>query len=162
MKAERSKDIDLFSYAEFCLYNAVDDSTNFQRNWNIAEMEIEGSAIFHKTEYRERRNHYVGFWCSEKIAGFDTMRDAFLGRLNDYGCPDVVKRRQATNSVAHSWQPVGSHQVKLSLKPGQTKRLHFVLGYIENPKEEKFASPGVINKKRFYETIARLKNRQPG
>ncbi len=156
-EGRKAKDIDLFSYAEFCLYNAVDDSTNFQRNWNIAEMEIEGSAIFHKTEYRERRNHYVGFWCSEKIAGFDTMRDAFLGRLNDYGCPDVVKRRQATNSVAHSWQPVGSHQVKLSLKPGQTKRLHFVLGYVENPQQEKFSSPGIINKKRFYETIAGLK-----
>jgi cellobiose phosphorylase len=156
-ESRKVKDIDLFSYAEFCLYDALDDATNFQRNWNIAEVEIENSAIFHKTEYRERRNHYVFFWSSEKIAGFDTMRDAFIGRLNDYGCPDVVKRRSATNSVAHSWQPIGSHQVKLSVKPGQTKRLHFVLGYIENPQEEKFAAPNVINKKGFYEAIANLK-----
>jgi len=156
-ESRKVKNIDLFSYAEFCLYNALDDATNFQRNYNIAEVEIEGSAIFHKTEYRERRNHFVYFWSNEKIAGFDTMRDAFIGKMNDYGNPDVVKRRQATNSVAHSWQPVGSHQIKLTLKPGQTKRLHFVLGYIENPQEEKFASPGVINKKRFYESIAKLK-----
>jgi cellobiose phosphorylase len=156
-ESRKVKNIDLFSYAEFCLYDALDDATNFQRNWNIAEVEIENSAIFHKTEYRERRNHYVFFWSSEKIAGFDTMRDAFIGRLNDYGCPDVVKRRSATNSVAHSWQPIGSHQVKLSLKPGQTKRLHFVLGYIENPQQEKFTSPGVINKTLFYETVAKLK-----
>jgi cellobiose phosphorylase len=156
-EGRKIKNIDLFSYAEFCLYNALDDATNFQRNYNIAEMEIEGSTIFHKTEYRERRNHFVYFWSSEKIAGFDTMRDAFIGKMNDYGSPDVVKRRAATNSVAHSWQPIGSHQVKQSLKPGQTKRLHFVLGYIENPQEEKFAAPNVINKKRFYEAIASLK-----
>jgi len=156
-ESRKSKDIDLFSYAEFCLYDALDDATNFQRNWNIAEMEIEESAIFHKTEYRERRNHYVFFWCSEKIIGFDTSRDTFLGRLNDYGCPDVVRHRKATNSIAHSWSPIGSHQVNLSLKPGQTKRLHFVLGYIENPQQEKFTSPGVINKTGFYETIANFR-----
>ena len=156
-ESRKKKDVDLFSYVEFCLYDALDDATNFQRNWNIAEMEIEGNAIFHKTEYRERRNHYVFFYSSEKISGFDTSRDAFLGKMNDYGSPDVVKHRQATNSVAHSWQPIGSHQIKVTLKPKQTKRLHFVLGYIENPTQEKFASPGVINKTRFYETIAGLK-----
>jgi len=164
-ESRKSKDIDLFSYAEFCLYDALDDATNFQRNWNIAEVEIENSSIFHKTEYRERRNHYVFFWCSmpraesrgDGITGFDTSRDAFLGRLNDYACPDVVKHRKAANSIAHSWSPIGSHQIKLTLKPGQTKRLHFVLGYIENPQQEKFTSPGVINKTRFYETIANLK-----
>ena len=156
-ESRKKKDIDLFSYLEFCLYNAMDDSTNFQRNYNIAEMEIEDSAIFHKTEYRERRNHYTFFWCSEKIAGFDTNRNAFIGNMNDYGCPDVVKNRQATNSVAHSWQPIGSHQVKISLKPGQSKRLHFVLGYIENPDDKKFISPNIINKEGFEKVIAGLK-----
>ena len=44
----------LFSYAEFCLWNAQDDMTNFQRNLSIGEVEVEGSTIYHTTEYRER------------------------------------------------------------------------------------------------------------
>ncbi len=150
------RDIDLFAYTEFCLFDALDDCTNFQRNYSIGEVEVEKNTIFHKTEYRERRNHYTVFWCSEDIAGFDTDRDAFLGRMNDYSCPAAVTRRSATDSIAHGWAPVGAHHVKLTLKPGQTRRLHFVLGYIENPPQEKFAALNIINKKRFYELIEKL------
>ena len=53
------KELDLFSYVEFCLWDAVDDSSNFQRNYSTGEVEVEGSVIYHKTEYRERRNHYA-------------------------------------------------------------------------------------------------------
>ena len=49
----------LFSLVEFCLWNAFDDMTNFQRNFNTGEVEVEGGVIYHKTEYRERRNHYA-------------------------------------------------------------------------------------------------------
>ena len=37
----------------------MDDMTNFQRNFSTGEVEIHvgGSQLFHKTEYRERRNH---------------------------------------------------------------------------------------------------------
>lgn len=156
-RSQKAKTIDLFSYIEFCLWNAMDDSTNFQRNWNIGEVEIDGTAIFHKTEYRERRNHYAYFYCNEPIAGFDTSRDAFLGSMNDYSCPDVVRARKASGSIAHGWAPIGSHHVHLTLKPGEMKSLHFILGYIENPDDQKFASPSVINKERCHAVLDGLK-----
>jgi len=155
--AGKARDIDLFSYVEFCLFDALDDATNFQRNYSIGEVEVEANTIFHKSEYRERRNHYTYFHCSRNIAGFDTSRDAFIGRLNDYGNPAVVKKRTASNSIAHGFSPVGSHQVKLTLPPGQSERLHFVLGYIENPPKRKFSAPGIINKDGFFEAAARLR-----
>ncbi len=142
------KTIDLFSYLEFCLWNAQEDAANFQRNWNIGEVEVEGSVIYHKTEYRERRNHYAFFSCSEPLVGFDTSRDAFLGNMNEYSGPDAVRARKAANSMASGWSPIGSHQVRLTLEPGQTKALHFVLGYMENPDDQKFSSPGRLNKER--------------
>ena len=49
--------LDLFSFVEFCLWNAQDDASNFQRNFSTGEVEVLGNTIYHKTEYRERRNH---------------------------------------------------------------------------------------------------------
>ena len=149
------KSFTIFSYLEFCLWNAVDDSTNFQRNFSTGEVEVEGSTIYHKTEYRERRNHYALFTVNTPIDGFDTSRDAFLGAWRSNANPEVVKNGRCTNSVAHGWAPVGVHQVNVTLQPGESRSLIFVLGYIENPEDEKWAAPGVINKTRAQAMAAR-------
>lgn len=140
------KEIRLFSFVEFCLWNAWDDQTNFQRNFSIGEVEVVGSAIYHKTEYRERRNHYAVFSVNAPIDGFDTDRETFLGLYNGFDHPNVVFAGTAQNSVASGWAPIGSHMMRLSLEPGEERSLIFVLGYCENPEEEKWESPGIINK----------------
>ena len=149
--------LSLFSLVEFCLWDAWDDVTNFQRNFSTGQVEIEGSAIYHKTEYRERRNHYAYFACSEKIEGFDTSRDAFLGPYHGWESPVVVENGQSGNSEAHGWALVGSHQIKADLKAGESKDLNFLLGYVEVPVDQKFDPPGsqIINKKDARKTIAR-------
>ena len=144
------KQFSLFSYVEFCLWNAVDDSTNFQRNLSTGEVEIEGSMICHKTEYRERRNHYSFFTVNSRIDGFDTSRDEFLGRGNGNAFPDAVRARSCTGSVASGWYPIASHQINITLLPGESKELIFMLGYCENPDAEKFTAPNVINKAPAY------------
>lgn len=141
------KDLKLFSLVEFCLWNAMDDMTNFQRNLSIGEVEIAGSAIYHKTEYRERRNHYAVFSVNTPVDGFDTDRDSFLGAYNGFDRPEAVVNGQASNSKASGWAPIGSHQINISLSAGESKTYIFVLGYIENPEEEKWESQGIINKK---------------
>ena len=145
-----AKEIKLFSFVEFCLWNAYDDMTNFQRNFSTGEVEVEGSAIYHKTEYRERRNHYAFFWASEAVDGFDTDRESFIGLYNGFDAPKAVMAGEAQNSVASGWQPVGSHYFSLRLEPGEEKVIQFVLGYVENPEEEKWDALDVINKKRAY------------
>ncbi len=140
-ESDRPKNLSLFSFVEFNLWDAWDDQTNFQRNLNIGQVEIEGNAIYHKTEYRERRDHFAYFACSEEIAGFDTQREDFLGAYRGFSNPAVVEKGAATNSHAHGWQPIGSHQVNLELQPGESKRIIFVLGYQENPKDQKFDPP---------------------
>ena len=153
--SEAPKSFTVFSYLEFCLWNAVDDSTNFQRNFSTGEVEVEGSTIYHKTEYRERRDHYALFTVNTPIDGFDTSRDAFLGAWRSNANPEVVENGRCTNSVAHGWAPVGVHQVNVTLQPGESRSLIFVLGYIENPEDEKWAAPGVINKTRAQAMAAR-------
>ena len=125
------KHFSIFSYVEFCLWNAMDDMTNFQRNYSTGEVEIHGSAIYHKTEYRERRNHYAVYAVNAPIAGFDTSRDAFLGAYGENSAPEVVVSGSCKNSVASGWAPVGSHQLDVTLAPGESRTYVFVLGYVE-------------------------------
>lgn len=141
-----TKNIKLFSFVEFCLWNAYDDMTNFQRNLNIGEVEVLGNTIYHKTEYRERRNHYAFYSVNSDISGFDTDRESFVGQYNGFDNPQVVKEGKASNSVADGWSPVASHYFDLTLEPGESKDLIFVLGYVENEEEQKWEKPGVINK----------------
>ncbi len=138
---KKAATLSAFSSIEFCLWDAQDDATNFQRNFSTGEVEVEKGIIYHKTEYRERRDHFAFFACSEKLAGYDTQRDAFLGAYRSWDNPEVVERGKSGNTIAHGWAPMGSHHVKLSLKPGETKQIIFLLGYHKNPKDQKFNPP---------------------
>ena len=153
------KDFTLFSFVEWCLWNAGTDMENFQRNLSTGEVEIEGSVIYHKTEYRERRNHFAFYGVNAPIDGFDTDRESFMGMYNGFDAPAAVVEDCPRHSVAHGWSPVASHCLRLSLAPGETRELVFVLGYVENPQEDKFIEPrggdidscsAIINKTRAY------------
>ena len=147
----------LFSLVEFCLWNAVDDAANFQRNLNTGEVEIGdgGRVLYHKTEYRERRNHYAFWSVNCPTDGFDTSRDAFCGPYRGFDHPVAVERGRCFRSVACGGAPVGVHQINLHLQPGESRSLIFLLGYVENPQEEKWEAPSVINKTRAQALIAK-------
>lgn len=149
------KNIKLFSFVEFCLWNAQDDMLNYQRNLNTGEVEIDGSVIYHKTEYRERRNHYAFYSVNTAIDGFDSDRDTFLGAFNGFDSPQAVTEGKSGNSVASGWYPIASHMINISMEAGESREYIFVLGYIENAQEEKFEKLNVINKKKAKEMIAR-------
>jgi cellobiose phosphorylase len=155
-EGKAKKRLRLFSYAEFCLWNAWDDMTNFQRNWSTGEVEVEGSAIYHKTEYRERRNHYAFYHVNAPLAGFDSDRESFFGLYNGMHEPQVVASGEPRNSVASGWQPIASHAVDAELAPGEEKTFVFVLGYVENPRDRKWEKPGIVNKAPAKELIARF------
>ncbi len=144
--SDSKKELTLFSYVEWCLWNALDDMTNFQRNLSTGEVEVIGSRIYHKTEYRERRNHYAVYAVNAPIDGFDTSREDFLGTYNGPDHPEAVFTGSCTNSVTSGWFPIASHQINVSLKPGETKSFVFVLGYCENPDDDKWEAQDVINK----------------
>ena len=154
-RSDESKKLTLFSFVEWCLWNADDDMKNFQRNLSTGEVEVEGSVIYHKTEYRERRNHYAIFSVNVPIDGFDTSRDDFLGLYRGFDSPAAVEAGKCTGSIASGWYPIASHQINITLAPGESREYIFLLGYIENPRDEKWAAPGIVNKTRAYELINR-------
>ena len=149
-KSNEVKNVTLHGVIEWCLWNAVDDSTNFQRNWNIGEVEIDDTTIYHKTEYRERRNHFSFYHTNIKHDGFDSDLDTFIGLYNSWADPNAVMNKTSYNSVASGWSPIASHMFNLEIKPGESKTIIFQTGYVENDEDKKFVSPGVINKEKAY------------
>lgn len=144
-----SANVSVFSAIEFNLWDALDDASNFQRNYSIGQVEVVDDVIYHKTEYRERRDHFAYFACSEPLTGFDTQREAFLGPYRGWDSPRAVEAGQTSDSEAHGWQPIGAHHVKVHLEAGEQKKIIFVLGYHENPRDQKFDPPTsqTINKR---------------
>jgi len=152
--------LSVFSSIEFCLWDAQDDATNFQRNFSIGEVEVEDGVIYHKTEYRERRDHFAYFACSGEVEAYDTQREAFVGPYRGWDKPLAVERGRLTNSIAHGWAPIGAHQVKIELAPGGSGQITFVLGYHENPRDRKFDPPEsqILNKQTVKPVIAKYLN----
>ena len=151
---DKPRCLKLFSFEEWCLWNAATDMENFQRNFSTGEVEIEGSVIYHKTEYRERRNHYAFYSGNTAIDGYDTDRETFVGLYNGFEAPDAVMEGKPRNSHAHGWSPIASHYIEVELQPGESRDFIFVLGYVENEQEEKFVAPQVINKAKAKAAIA--------
>ena len=147
------RNLKLFSFTEWCLWNAATDMENFQRNFSTGEVEIEGSVIYHKTEYRERRNHFAFYSVNTPIQGFDTDRETFVGLYNGMHEPEVVLEGKPRNSHAHGWSPIASHYIEVELQPGESKDFIFLLGYVENEQDKKFIAPQVINKEKAYQLI---------
>ncbi|MBO4606203.1 MAG: glycosyl transferase [Bacteroidales bacterium] len=151
----------LFAYTEWCLWNGQTDGENFQRNLSTGEVEIEPGVLYHKTEYKERRNHYAFYYCSDPKASYDTDRESFVGLYNGLDAPEAVTEGKCRKSVAHGWSPIAAFELDIVLEPGETAERTFMIGYIENPEDEKFDlkaprtvwSP-TINKKRTHELIA--------
>ena len=156
-EGKSDKTFKFWSFAEWCLWDAQDDSNNFQRNFSTGRVEIKDSVIYHKTEYRDRRNHYAFYSVNDKIDGYDTDRDSFIGLYNGFGDPQAVTEGKAYNSFADGWAPIASHYKEITLKAGETKTLVFVLGYVEMPQDQKFEADGkTINKVKALEMIEKF------
>jgi cellobiose phosphorylase len=154
--SSEKKTFKLFSFIEWCLWNAATDMENFQRNFSTGEVEIEGSTIYHKTEYKERRNHYAFYHVNSPIDGFDTDRESFIGLYNGFHEPQVVLEGKPRNTVAHGWSPIASHYIEVTLNPGESRDFVFVLGYVENNPDEKWHAKGIINKEKAHAIINKL------
>ncbi len=141
--SDTAKDLTLFSYVEWCLWDGLDDMLNLQRNLSIGEVEVDGSTIYHVTEYRERRDHYGFYSVNAPIEGYDTDRDAFIGGpWGTLAQAAVPRGGRPGDSLAAGWCPIASHCLRVPLAPGQTRDLVFVLGYAENPDDDKWEPLG--------------------
>lgn len=72
------------------------------------------------------------------MQGYDTDRESFVGLYNELSEPQAVLNGKAADSLAHGWSPIASHYLEITQAAGESRDLIFILGYEENPQEEKF------------------------
>lgn len=130
-----ARQLSLFSYAEFCILQALMDQTDFQYTLNIAKAVRSGRLLLHLTNYfpDAGRRHLAFFGVDRALSGFDCDREAFLGPYQGEGSPQVVAQGRSRNSIASGGNPIGSHWIRLRLRPGQSTTIRFVLGASVSP-----------------------------
>ena len=146
----KSRDLSLFSFVEFCLWDALNDMTDYQYNLNIGQTDYKDNIIYHLSRYRVEQNVVTYFGCANaKAKGYDTQRNDFMGTYGDWSNPRAVIEGKMNNSIAHGWSPVGSQMFNFKLKAGETKTFIFVLGFTEDINEPptkvaKYKDPAVV------------------
>lgn len=142
--SKKTKKIGVFSYAEFCLWQAIADSTDFQYTFNIANCICEDRIIYHLTNYYPQvaKSYFAYFGASRKIRGFDCDREKFIGPYRSESNPLALERGRSFNSVAKGGNPIGSHSLNLELKPRQEQSIIFVLGV----EQSKASSKSLVEK----------------
>jgi len=156
--SKKKRDLSIFSYVEFCLWDALNDMTDYQYNLNIGETTHSNSTIYHLSRYRVEGNYLAFFSCTNaKIAGFDSQRRDFLGTYGSMQAPEVVVKGKCNNSIACGWSPIGAHQINIKLDPKEEKTLIFVLGYEEDPANVPKTVKKFKEKEKVEEELAKLK-----
>ena len=128
--SKKQRNISIFTYAEFCLWNAVMDSNDFQYILNIAKTGSRANAIYHLTGYWPKigDTRFAYLASSDKVHGSDGDREAFMGPYRSEANPVVVEEGRSKDSVAGGGNPIGSLWNKVSLRHGETKKINYILG----------------------------------
>ena len=96
--------------------------TNYQRTYSIGEVEVDGARdLPHDGAAASAATTTRSSAARATIAGFDTLARRLRRRAQRPARGAVPRRGAATGSVAHGWNPIGSHQVTCGSSPGASE-----------------------------------------
>jgi len=143
-KSKKERKIDIFSYAEFCLFDAMGDLTDLQYILNIATTDITKNEILdYKCLFADGEVKQVFAFTTKKIKGFDGEREIFIGDYNDESSPSAVVKGRCFNSVLRGGNPIAAFHLNVGLKPNSVEKIVFCIGVGDALKE------GVKYKKKY-------------
>ena len=125
--------IDVFTYAEFCLWRALSDQNDLQYIQNVAVANMEDNIIFYSLF--DLSTDYAFFSSSEHIVGYDCDRETFIGRYNSESNPIAVINGNCSNSHALGGNPIAAMCNRIFLYPNEQKRIIFILGVSKDKNE---------------------------
>lgn len=152
-KSNSEKDLTVFTYAEFCLWDAVKDQRDLQYIQNVAICDYIPQQNSINFQLAAKDLAPVAFFgTNEKIDGFDCDREKFIGLYRSESNPLVVEEGRCSNSKAIGGNPIASFQKNIKLKPMETKEITVILG-VTKPNE--IEPMKIINKYRTQDDIYR-------
>jgi cellobiose phosphorylase len=133
--SRKGREMTVFSYAEFCLWQATGDQTDLQYRQGLAEAKLEDGVIFFNLH--DLSTGYAYFASNGRVNGYDCNREKFIGRYRSESNPAAVERGQCFNSEAKGGNPVAVTSNSVKLSPGETETIIFVLGVAKEKPEAK-------------------------
>lgn len=123
---DRVREISAYGYVEFSFHLIDMDNQNFQMSLYACGSHAEDGAVLFEAHYEE--DSWQFFAGNFEPDGFDGVRDTFLGAYHTERDPIAVQRGQLSGSTELGGNPCGALQKKLTLHPGEEKRILFYLG----------------------------------
>ena len=148
--SDQQKQLKLFSYVEFALWNAINDQWDLQYIQNVAVAKFEDNSVFYSL-FDFSPKAYVFFSCSEKIESYDCDREAFIGVYRTESNPIAIEKNTCSNSQALGGNPIASTSLSLTLGPGEGKSIVFILGIVKTKSDgfslqKKYRNLEIVNK----------------
>ena len=142
-----SRELSLFGYVEFSFHSVQIDNENFQMSLYASGADFADGVIEYDFYYEPWTYHY--FTATADPVGFDTLRDAFLGAYRTETNPLALDRGECSGSQATTGNHCGALHHRVTLAPGETVRLAYVLGYGRRAAgrrvREKYADPKAVD-----------------
>ncbi len=138
-ESDRTRNLSVFSYFEWCLGNAADTHREFQKTFIETWFDAKLGALwgmkraalvpgFISTGLSENPLTAFLALANVKPAGFEGAKENFLGRYGEMHSPESVRLGKLTNTTGKHYDPMAGLQADVSLEPGESKTLIFVLG----------------------------------
>ncbi|MCL2243557.1 MAG: N,N'-diacetylchitobiose phosphorylase [Treponema sp.] len=128
----RKRKLNVFSYVEFSFHHIQSDNQNFQMSLYCAGSSYKDGIIEADLYYEE--NGYQYFTASgdpagdDDPAGFDCLRDEFIGAYRSETNPIAVERGYCSGSSELGGNHCGVLRRVIELEPGEETRIVFLLG----------------------------------
>ncbi|MBN2190563.1 MAG: glycosyl transferase [Candidatus Aureabacteria bacterium] len=132
-KSDKRRELDIFSYAEFCLWNSELDMKDYQYILYTAKTCFRGGLIDYRLQFGDGSLKKAFFGSTGKTEGFDSVRESFVGQYRSEKNPVAVEKGYCLSSSQEGGNPCGSLQVRMTLEPGESKRVNFVMGEVNSP-----------------------------
>ncbi len=125
-----AKKLQVFSYAEFCFWDAIMDQQNVDWVQQINQGRYDDGIITWYPHYIS--NNASFFATGAKVSSFDTNLETFIGKYRSEANPAAVEQGACSNSISLRTNGVGAFCNELELAGGQAEEIVFILGYAED------------------------------
>lgn len=135
--SDRVRKISTFGYAEFTNdSNYNQDQVNLQYTLFITRTYFKNDNMIIQTinencgkneEGSNWRERFFGL-AGAPVASYNGDKEAFIGRYHSYGNPVAVENGKCDGTLNYNSNGCGALQAALTLQPGETKEVAFILG----------------------------------
>ena len=137
--SDENRELDVTSYAEWLLGFAPDEHREFHKLFIETSADVATSTLYARkclwgfADDKGRHNNidwpYTAFMSvSEPLKSFDCDKESFIGLYNNDDKPQAMRDSQLAGRKGRFTDAVAALQVAVTLEPGETKTVVFILG----------------------------------